>query len=627
MRVMAVPYISIRARNTSAVRCHLLYYPELANHDNYTSMTADSPISNDHGVTGINSKRSRLPITSVDAKSTNSNLNSSASRSFISRKASYMSAHATKVDTASEYETMLHLRERSGRCYGSKHLLQRPLGGLEIMYHHSLSKGTDMIYLMTEIETNFPVTPARARNALFLLSEKHPMLRMTIQCKEGTHSDGISFLEMDEVKLDFSSSERKDWLQFIMEEVAIPFDIVNGPLWRCRLLAQSDSCSDSSENYSPKKVVGKVDGRKQEEKSKLKHEKAATKNGFVYDSIFLFILHHSMMDGKYFLWLFNHFAEFLAKVEDQSTDRISVSEILPLLPPAEHVIVPTLSNITENKNPYSRSCSSIYVDLKHPSDKVLNDYNQRFSQDIKDSNSRQPRNLYMFHEFSELETYDIVRSCKEVGASANGACLAASVLAFVDLVYPSSVLEDFDIPFEFMLDLRRYCPSDLPRNIMKCFPGVFSTHVPMIAALKLTTRPVSYREFWNMSRSFGKTIQNEVKSPEKIFQCLRRTLNDSRTMKTANTKSGKSATVLCVSNLGCLDGVLTEDVKKKVRLAKLLGHSTVLIEDSPIFYVNNYLLNDRLVVNVGFCENYTSSSTTMEYIENFKKYVLMRPKL
>ena len=140
----------------------------------------------------------------------------------------------------------------------------------------------------------------------------------------------------------------------------------------------------------------------------------------------------------------------------------------------------------------------------------------------------------------------------------------------------------------------------------------------MIADLQFSQRPMRNNVIWEMSRSFGNSISNEINSPETFKQTLNM-INETKNLITAETMNGKSPYVLCI---GCLDGLVTGDITKRARLTEIHGHSSILIEDSPIFYICFYSLYGKLYVDISFCENYTSVKTTQEYMCYLKEYVL-----
>ena len=534
------------------------------------------------------------------------------------------------------YKTFDKTRQFDSRHHQQqcKARLQRQLGGLETMYHNIISKGMDMICLMTKLATTFPITSDMSIKALYLLAQRHPLLRMTIQCKDGVTSGDISFLEMDDVQLDFQQSEREDWLSYLLEEVAQPFDIKNGPLWKCRLLGQKDSYEqpNSQGNDSADCTDKMYKSKGADLCTANEHRFSMSEEKYPYETTFLFIWHHSIMDGGYVVWVFKEFAELLDKIYSSGSNsipQIRTSVELPLLQPMEDIVD---TQFTQEQNTYcaavqpSSSSSISLVASDSPYD-VLKDYNEKFIDDIRITDGQILNNQCLVFEFSRHETSIIERLCKEHDTSINGLFIAASILAFINLVYPVSNRRSFDIPFEFMMDLRRHYQLDFPKDKMKYYTGVAAIDVPMLANIKLNERPVTKREFWEMARSFGSSINDQIKSPQ-TFQRIHKTIRNRLVLqKDAARRTGKSPNVLCLSNMGRLDWVFTGDVAKRMKLIGLHGHPTVLVEDCPIFLVGIHSLNGQLCGNISYCKNYTSVKTAAQYLGHLQNHIASATKL
>ena len=503
----------------------------------------------------------------------------------------------------------------------NKPLLRRPLGGLEKVYHQAMSKGMDMICLMTKLSTKFPVVPELAKQALYRLAEQHPLLRMTIQCTQDTSSQ-ISFLEMEEMRVDFSiASGSDDWLSVLIAESAEPFDIANGPLWKCRLLLPRDKNTSLDDNrvHKPETVADK----RRDGTDINMNQTTNLQSEFVHEATFLFVWHHSIMDGGYVMRIFIDFAKMLDQVHSGPNidDHVSVS----VPPPLEHILDYSSHFTRKHQTSCAITTSSVRPDDSNPSYQTLEDYNRKFAVEIAQGMHRLPRNDCIYYEFTQEETAHIMRMCRTERAPTNGIFSIACLLALIDLIYPSSHHQHYRIPFDFMLDLRKHLPLKISKGSRKYFQGVASIDIPMMADIRLRNRPVTKREFWEMSRSFGIAIQNEIHSQEPL-ELVRDFVQEVSSSK-QQQQVGKSPYVLCLSNMGRLDGVLTGDITKRMRLTGLHGHPTVLNENSPVFFVSIFLLNGKLCGNVSFCENYTSRKTAAEYIGQFKKQILSQSKL
>ena len=537
----------------------------------------------------------------------------------ISSKSSDSQSHIKHQDVLYDFDRQKFDFHRHKSMPNFRKSLHRPLGGLEIMYHHTVSKGMDMIYLMTKISTSFPVTPSLTKKALLILAKKHPLLRMTIQHRTNSQSSAMIFREMDTLAIDFKASDREDWLTYIMEEISMPFDIQNGPLWKFRLLFPASNSDKKSKSHSSisNQTVEDIHGVYLKD-----HNTSHSLDEFAYVSTIFFIIHHSIMDGSYVCCLFSELAELLNELYIMDTHNIYRITPSPLMPPIEEALLYPAPRRQMPKS--SESSSSVRLQFSDPSYEMIQDYDRKYLLHIEQNDCIVPRNRCEIFEFSEDETAHITNSCKEFGSSTTGGFLTSGLLAFIDLLHTYSNRNHVDVPFECMIDLRRHFPLAFSNKIVKFYPGAASMHVPFLASLNLSNKPVTKEEFWKLSQAIGSETLLQLRSVDTMhwIQQFIQENNEQISTPKSTKPQGKSPFVLCFSHMGCLDNVLTGHIRKSVRLDEIHGHSTVLNEDSPIFYVGNYSLKGRICLNVSFCESYTSVETAKEYVANIRKFLL-----
>ena len=536
----------------------------------------------------------------------------------ISSKSSASQSHI-KQDVLYDFDRHKHDLDRRKSVPNFRKLLHRPLGGLEIMYHHTVSKGMDMIYLMTKISTSFPVTPSLTKKALLILAKKHPLLRMTIQHRTNSQSSAMIFREMDTLAIDFKASDREDWLTYIMEEISMPFDIQNGPLWKFRLLFPASNSDKKSKSHSSISNQTVEDSHGVYLKD---HNTSHSLDEFAYVSTIFFIIHHSIMDGSYVCCLFSELAELLNELYIMDTHNIYRITPSPLMPPIEEALLYPAPRRQMPKS--SESSSSVCLQFSDPSYEMIHDYDRKYLLHIEQNDCIVPRNRCEIFEFSENETAYIANSCKEFGSTTTGGFLTSGLLAFIDLLHTYSNRKPVQVPFECMIDLRRHFPLAISNKVVKFYPGAASMHVPFLASLNLSNKPVTKEEFWRLSQAIGSETLLQLRSVDTMhwIQQFIQENNEPISSPKSTKPQGKSPFVLCFSHMGCLDNVLTGHIRQSVRLDEIHGHSTVLNEDSPIFYVGNYSLNGRICLNVSFCESYTSVETAKEYVANIRKLLL-----
>lgn len=490
--------------------------------------------------------------------------------------------------------------------------VERSLGGIEKMYYHSIKEGQDMISLMDKIHSVYPIKEAYVKQALNLLMLRHPLLRMSIKSLKKPSGAILNFIRRDDMECDFYATDRKDWLSLILEEVQTPFDDDNKPLWRCRML-EALPIQDKPNNHGSQSTHTQTDSTQTSQETKHGQPKP-----FRFKATFVFILHHSIMDGRYSLWIFHDFIRLLDAITlGTAIDMLGLNE-LPLLPPMEQCFISPSQDKQHSKLEKSKS----YLEFcnNESNNRVLLDYKSRYSNEIMIQSQQKPRNSFLTFRCSNDKTKQFIAYCKARNVSINGAFVTASIFALRDLVYPDrNYGKKYEIPFEYMLDLRRFYDRSISESQVPTYPGVMSYPVPMKAFIDSNDHD-ERNFFWETARQFGESLHCDIDSPE-ILQWVHNEARRLRENPQQSSDIGKSPFVLCLSNMGRLDHVIQGDLAERIRLVDIHGHSSILINDMPLFFVSAYTLNGHFCGNISYCEGFTSSTTASQYTGHLLKYV------
>lgn len=497
-------------------------------------------------------------------------------------------------------------------------LLRRPLGGIEQMYNIYSSQGTDIICLMTKIETIYPVRAVAVNKALELLQKRHPLFRMSIQ-KSRCYDDGhMDFVENEKAAFDFEVHDRTDWLQYMLEELDNHSCFKSQSLIRCRLL--------NSSSIAEKKEI--TPRNENEQTTESKGELTCFKEQFDYQATFLFIMHHSIMDGGYSLWMFQEFINFLdAVIMNKSIGGVKE---LPLLPPFENIFTFNCDEKVDRKKEFQEHALTFCHDSNDST--VLDAYNRTFHEEIdipSDNENTKLRNDCVVFKFSKTKTRTFVQMVKSNNCTPKGSIIAASVLALLELVFQENMgkmCNNYSVPIEFMADFRRVGDFLLPNDGTPHYPGVAALHVPLLAQLRLENSKLTTETFWQIARQFGECLDKNVDSPE-VYEWIKEEASKYNRFPAPVQIPGKSQYVLSFSNMGKIDGVLNSDVSGRVRLVDLHGHSNILIDEMPLFFITTFALNGHFCGNVSFCKNYTSNKTATKYVGLIQKYLCLYSNL
>ena len=500
------------------------------------------------------------------------------------------------------------------KVHVTKSRVIRPLGGIEYMYNSYTSKGADSVCLMTRIESQYPITAEIAQEAFVHLLRRHPMLRACIHpLRDGPEGEHV-LVEHEPPLYDFDVLSRSDWMQMLLEMSAQAFRTPETPLIKCRMIdtkpiPYTEKIRDFNMSPKPRPQI-------------------YPRGLFGYQSTFLFIIHHSVMDGSYSLWMFQEFMNFVDAVAmGHRFDRVVE---LTVQPPVERVMLfssddNTDSAITSHQNISGSLTCSVKLCHDATQDQLLKDYQTKFSDEIRRLSSQEPRNGCQTFSLSKAETSNFTRLSKQNGCRPKGVLTTAWILALLELVYGE--FTSVEIPMEYMIDFRRFCDISLLGLGVPQYPGSATMHVPLLVRLERKRKgPITSDEFWEMSKLFDRFLTVNIFSKE-VFQWILDEAEKYRQNPLQPEELGKSQYVMCVSNLGLCDGAVHGDVSSRIRLTHLHGHSTVLVDDSPLFFTKTFTLNGKLCGNASFCETYTSNVTAMTFIALFKKYITSHSKL
>lgn len=479
----------------------------------------------------------------------------------------------------------------------------RTLGGLEHMFTAFSGHGAEINCLMVTVETVYQIPEEVAHTAFIYLLMRHPLLRMCIQKDPSSESGALQFMEMKPLVYDFQASDRTDWLDYLLEGCR-PFQGSSSPLIRFRLI---NSTPIVSKQLNVPNVQCTVNAESQTQ--------------YNYRTVFLYIAHHSIMDGGYNVWSFQEYLNFVDAVATKQVHG-KIKEV-PMLGPVEDLISSMytdeddhLASIPCQNKPSTKY--SVHYCGDSTNIKILTDYNEKFAHEIQMLSSRRSGHGCETFQLSKDETKTFIRLCQSMQCSPKSVLTSAAIFSLLDLIYAEEPISNVEIPFEFMLDIRRF-PSLISRiGNVPHFPGVATIHAPLIASLDLSNGRAT-TEF----RQFTQTVEAELSKqliPEKIIKMIRgckKFLAESNRRLTP----GKSPYTLCISNMGKLDGVIAEDVSRRLRIEEIQGYSTIMIDEMPLFLVTTLLLNGHLSGNVSFCNSYTSVETSKRFVALFQKYL------
>ncbi|XP_062581199.1 uncharacterized protein LOC134243008 isoform X1 [Saccostrea cucullata] len=456
-------------------------------------------------------------------------------------------------------------------CLGMRH--ERKLGPLETMYHVFYTRGVDIYAQMATLLCKRPVELEEVSEAMVCLLKRHPMLRMTIK-ETGEEYPDFKFVEMDPVKLDIQISYNCDKEELLHEESCRSFAVKDGPLWRLTIV------------------------NNEKEQRKADTVKSSEHN---FEFSFVFCFHHSLADGIYLRTLFADFIEFLDMVQKHSIDSRFVKEIEML--PAIESLLPLLN---PNRRLISSECSS--EDSVKNID-ALRAYEVHFNHEIEQLRNRQQSTKSIRSNLPSSKSKTFLHQCKQNHVTVTGACIAASCIAFCQLIKASipNDVKVLNIPVEIMVNMRRYTQN---KNMYLAYPGVAAVHLPLTVKLPLGGNLQEH--FWYLAKQCTDDINNMLISGYPLEYMSTEVAQEIN----KEPQTGKSPYVLCITNMYSVDGIVKPNQRPRFQLKEFPAMTQIGIDEMPIFYVGILSMAQELHLDIGHCQRYTSQSTAAKFSWN-----------
>ena len=436
----------------------------------------------------------------------------------------------------------------------------RPLGLLETMYHTFNCRDIDVCPMFFRISCKYPVTRHHVKVALFQLAEEFTALRLTI-VQTGQHT--YKFVEKKHMPVSIKERHIKTKTPMLSQECFHRFDFSRGPLWKFTWLKYTGDSENSTEH--------------------------------LYPFQFFFTFHHAIADFQLSRIFVCCFLQNILYSQGALSE--CVSQRRHLHPCVEHVIPLDLIRPKHELKGH-KSYPRYALDM----------YNVTFSSEISTLKEKQISTEISVINLTEAETMSFFQQCKEHDVKVTAALTAAMTLSFTQLIRKAIplVITNFVVPTEIMVDLRRYM---LDKRTQQSFGSVGAVHMPLQVDIDLSGDVTSKSLYWSVATQCQNKLDEDLAKGEPM-----RVLREQIPSEIQNPPmTGKSPSVLTLTNLGYLNDIVPESCNNLMKLDEFIPWSNVNIDDMPIFYIGPYTINKKLTMAVGFCGSYTSHQTTGQF--------------
>lgn len=471
---------------------------------------------------------------------------------------------------------MIDGREMSGGR--AKRAPVRTLGRLETMYHTYHKKGIDMCAQVVHLDCVQCVTLSQVREAMERLQMQHPMLRMFID-EDTEHR--FHFVERNSRSVDCSVSYLST--EDLLKEALNKKFLADGPLWRI--------------------IIQKTRSIIQENGDVCSGCQISNKDRFLHNFSFALSFHHSLIDGMYLVCLLRDFLEILQNIQlNEEFNSSKDLEQREILPPIEHFL-----------QPVSWRERSIFVptrsDIKQSMD-ALTAYERCFFSEIGFLRLKPERTEALRLNMDRTKSFQFLSNCKQQHILVSGAIMAAASIAFAKRLKKSlqPTVKILDIPVDVMVDMRRYTTE--PMKDFPIFPGTAAMHLYFLVKVPLQENLDSQTLFWRIAKKCSADMTSALDS-SKPLRIMREEVECE--IDTVGEGVGKSAHVLCITNLNSVDRIVRPDEHPCFQLKGFTGLSKIGIDNHPVFEILVFSLNDRLHLDTAYCSGYTSGETAANF--------------
>ena len=466
-------------------------------------------------------------------------------------------------------------------CTAKSGKLSRRLGFFE-RYFLTMATDSNIGYISTVLllKSNVKLDPDHVKNALLMLLQRFPLLRMRVTVDEFKQP---CFEEMENPQiLDFRSMvdvNSDDWLYAFEKQInGTPFKTIRGPLWRVALL--TETCDSSGQENR-------------------------------YKNTLLFTFHHVIADALSVFQLKKKLVEYLGALYKGETIEV---KSLPFRSPIEEAI----KNLTR-PNAWQRFMIVILFTIRKLRVKVLsksklnNLYLTTFPPPQSHSVARRtcavPRNL------SREETMAVISCSKRNECTVHGAITAATHLAMAKILQQNCASDaktrsPLSINSAYTVNIRKDCQPKIESEEF----GLYISFDPL--AITVNASPIEEVEsFWEFARLCTNKVHDRINSGKhqdvfKLFQSV--DVPSLWALWCYETERGLQREIFNLTNLGSLS--IDEDGKSPYKFAG----SYLAVQTAQVCYIfchNIFTINGRLYWTGEYSPEIATKSQAEEFVD------------
>ncbi|XP_070560915.1 uncharacterized protein [Ptychodera flava] len=414
------------------------------------------------------------------------------------------------------------------------------------------------------LQADEPVTEQLVVNGARMLRASYAMLRMRIVDEDGKRY----FRPMDEEVIDVKTLSG-DWETVHVGELSRKFDLMNGPLWRIRLLE------------------GDVDDRK-------------------FSTTMICTFFQGFVDGNTVMRFIDSLLTNMETVGEQACSVVK-QEKFPLSDSVE-TAVQLAPPTTEERHFFQQ----VALDIERFG-YTQNPYIAKFGAVMSRNPDVRKDTRLIPIELRVEQTAKLISLCRKNGTSVNGALTAAAALALCKIVQGGQVTEDLEILVSFAVNMRGHCkPAVKPDHSF----ANFAPDIEML--LNVPAQGDELEEFWKFAAQCREETLKKIEAgePQLVLKHFRHMKDTNYSMKRflkpymENVADGyREDTLFFMSNLGNLDFLSRE--RKFQIVSRHCACENALMGPTFCHYVAT--IHGRLLWSLVYYTNVTTKAQAQEY--------------
>jgi len=454
----------------------------------------------------------------------------------------------------------------------------RALGGLESLYDNEISYGnvilTAMFLADVDKANEAKINTERLKKTAQILIQKFPLLNANIwrpfdinNVNERKLGQTRYFVQRESIDFENIKLEQSDnldyWKEAMENELATLFDLVNGPLWRLRVIKTNRADSSDQDQLA-----------------------------------IIYTTHHALSDGRNLFSILSLYIDILTKlIEDENY----VGAELP---------------IVESTKTVDELLAEYHAKKEYSFDAIKDEYNdtlRKYSYKMADKNGESASRIKFF-KIDKLVLAKLIEKMKQKAPEAKLTSVLCTIIAVcLRRLYDKYQVDDIDEVDNFQIKIATSPREKL--HISNLVMGSFAIPVKC----RIYVKQLNEENFWQEAERFSQEIHRKLENDEEIRKYLADIKNVSQAYNNNHNMFERTNYDILVSNRGVM-------IPSKSSLIRCKEHYFVGSRNCPSRIGHSVFngitsINGTLCWSFGFNPVIVSERFHDDFIDSLEKFI------